>query len=65
MFDYLVKIARDRDIRWFIAYVLPRNEAMMKVFERSGLEISRSFEGGALTFRFDLAQKENNALVPG
>ena len=50
MFDYLVKIARDRGIRWFIAYVLPRNEAMLKVFERSNLEISRSFEAGALGF---------------
>ena len=43
MFDYMVKIARARGIRWFIAYVLPRNEAMLKVFERSNLKISRSF----------------------
>jgi acyl-CoA hydrolase/RimJ/RimL family protein N-acetyltransferase len=64
MFDYMVKIARDRGIRWFIAYVLPRNEAMLKVFERSNLKISRSFEADALVFRFDLAEKAGAPRLP-
>ncbi|MBP7764227.1 MAG: GNAT family N-acetyltransferase [Syntrophaceae bacterium] len=56
LFNYLVKIARDRGIARFVAYVLPRNEAMLKVFEKSGLETGRSFEADALVLRFSLAE---------
>lgn len=56
LFRYLIKIARDRGIQWFIAYVLPRNESMLKVFEKSNLPIGRSCESDALVLRFDLAQ---------
>jgi acyl-CoA hydrolase/RimJ/RimL family protein N-acetyltransferase len=34
LFKYLVKIARDRGITRFIAYILPRNESMLRVFEK-------------------------------
>jgi acyl-CoA hydrolase/RimJ/RimL family protein N-acetyltransferase len=55
MFNYLIKIARDREIGWFIAYVLPRNEAMLKVFEKSKIEMSRTPEADAVVLRFNLA----------
>jgi len=57
LFKYLIKIARDRGIQWFIAYVLPRNESMMKVFEKSKLPIQKSYENDALVLRFDLTQE--------
>jgi len=55
MFNYLIKIARDRGIRSFVAYVLPRNEAMLKVFEKSKIETTRSYEVDSLALRFNLA----------
>ena len=56
LFRYLIKIARDRGIQWFVAYVLLRNESMMKVFEKSQLPIERSYENDSLVLRFDLTQ---------
>ena len=59
MFNYLIKIARDRGIGWFIAYVLPRNDAMLKVFERSKIEMSRTSESDAVILRFNLAAQSD------
>lgn len=56
LFNYLVKIARDRGIKTFIAYVLPRNEAMLKVFEKTKLPVTRLFEDDAVAIRFDLTE---------
>jgi RimJ/RimL family protein N-acetyltransferase len=58
LFNYLIKIARDRGIKWFIAYVLPRNEAMLKVFEKAKVETRRSYEYDAFTLYFNLAQTD-------
>ncbi len=58
LFNYLTKVARDRGIIWFIAYVLPRNEAMLKVFEKSKIKITRSYDADAFTLRFNLAQAD-------
>jgi RimJ/RimL family protein N-acetyltransferase len=55
MFNYLIKIARDRGIAWFVAYVLPRNEAMLKVFEKSKIEMTRAYDADAVVLRFNLA----------
>ncbi|MDP2853338.1 MAG: GNAT family N-acetyltransferase [Smithellaceae bacterium] len=55
MFNYLIKIARDRGIGCFIAYVLPRNEAMLKVFEKSKIAMSRTSDTDAVILRFNLA----------
>ena len=67
MFNYLVKIARDRGIAWFVAYVLPRNEAMLKVFEKSKIKITRSYDSDALVLRFNLAARtdENDDAARG
>jgi len=55
MLNYLIKIGRDRGIACFIAYVLPRNEAMLKVFEKAKVETTRSYDSDALILRFNLA----------
>lgn len=60
LFNYLIKVARDRGIVWFIAHVLPRNEAMLKVFEKSKIKITRSYDTDALTLRFNLAQADEH-----
>ncbi|PKN18107.1 MAG: GNAT family N-acetyltransferase [Deltaproteobacteria bacterium HGW-Deltaproteobacteria-6] len=63
MFNYLVKIARDRGISCFIAYVLPRNEAMLKVFEKAKIETTRSYDSDALALSFNLAAQNNASEV--
>ena len=55
MLNYLIKIARNRGIGEFIAYVLPRNEAMLKVFEKAKVPITRSFDSDAILVRLNLA----------
>jgi acyl-CoA hydrolase len=55
MLNYLIKIAGNRGIGEFIAYVLPRNEAMLKVFEKAKVPITRSFDSDAILVRLNLA----------
>lgn len=52
--DYLIKIARDRGIARFVALVLPRNESMLKVFDKCVVKPSQSFEENSYVLRFDL-----------
>lgn len=56
LFNYLIKIARDRNIARFIAYVLPRNEAMLRVFDKGPVKPSKKFEDNAIILRFDLSE---------
>jgi hypothetical protein len=42
LLEHLVRIARDRGIAEFVAEVLPRNTAMLRVFTRSGLPMMQS-----------------------
>ena len=44
-FERLVKIARERGVRTFHAYVLVENSGMLKIFHRSGLVVETQTEG--------------------
>ena len=57
--DYLIKIARDRGIARFVAFVLPRNEAMLKVFDKCIVKPVRSFEENTYVLRFDLSAPQS------
>jgi hypothetical protein len=37
---HLSSLAREADLQEFVAEVLPENAAMLKVFEKSGLEVA-------------------------
>ena len=52
--DYLIKIAQDRGIARLVAFVLPRNEAMLKVFGKCAVKPSQSLEANSYVLRFDL-----------
>jgi acyl-CoA hydrolase/RimJ/RimL family protein N-acetyltransferase len=54
LFDFLIKIAKERGIGQLIAFVLPNNNAMIKVFEKTLIKSSRVLEDGAIVMRFDL-----------
>ena len=51
---HLSAIARDRGIARFEADVLAENKAMLVVFERSGLPMRKSRDGGVLHVTLDL-----------
>ena len=48
LLQHLVRIAREKGVSQFEAEVLPENKAMIAVFERSGLPVSKKFEGSAV-----------------
>jgi RimJ/RimL family protein N-acetyltransferase len=55
LFRHLVAIARDSGITQFEAEVLPSNEAMLKVFARSGLPVIRTATGGTVHVSMELS----------
>jgi GNAT superfamily N-acetyltransferase len=54
LFKHLVAIARDSGITQFEAEVLPSNEAMFKVFARSGIPVTRARSGGSVHVLMEL-----------
>jgi len=56
IFKHLVAIARDSGITEFEAEVLPSNEAMLKVFARSGLPLARNATRDTVHVLMDLAR---------
>jgi RimJ/RimL family protein N-acetyltransferase len=51
---HLAIIARGAGLRELVAYVLPDNRAMLKVFEKSGLKYSAKRESNSITVRLGL-----------
>jgi RimJ/RimL family protein N-acetyltransferase len=58
IFKHLVAIARDSGITQFEAEVLPSNEAMFKVFARSGIPVTRAASGGSVHVLMELTREE-------
>jgi RimJ/RimL family protein N-acetyltransferase len=54
IFRHLVAIALTSGITWFEAEVLPANEAMLRLFDRSGLSVSRTKSRDAVHVTLDL-----------
>ena len=59
MLNYLIRIARERDIRELIAYVLPENRSMIKVFDRACVPAEKGFEDGVMVRRLYPQQAES------
>ena len=55
LLEHLVRIGRDRGIAQFVADVLPRNTAMLRVFARSGLPMTQSRADGVVHVSLVLA----------
>jgi RimJ/RimL family protein N-acetyltransferase len=58
IFKHLVAIARDSGIRQFEAEVLPSNEAMFKVFARSGIPLTRTATRDSVHVLMELTREE-------
>ncbi|MFQ5504442.1 MAG: GNAT family N-acetyltransferase [Planctomycetota bacterium] len=61
----LVEAARDKHVKGFIAEVLPSNQAMLRVFEKSGLAIQRKLVDKILRLTMPLGEAQSGAKVPG
>jgi acetyl coenzyme A synthetase (ADP forming)-like protein len=55
LLEQIAKVARDKGIRLFDAYVLMENHEMMGVFLDSGFKIDRKLEGGVIRLVLDIA----------
>jgi len=51
---HLAVIARQGGLRELVAYVLPDNKAMLKVFEKSGLKYTAKREAGSIYVKLGL-----------
>jgi len=62
VFKHLVLIARVSGITRFEAEVLPTNEAMLRLFDRSGLSVTRVVERDAIHVTIELNGEEKSRL---
>lgn len=60
LLKHLVEIAKQNKLQGFIAYCLPDNLPMLRVFEKIGLPVQQTFEDGVckLRIRFDVPNGE-------
>lgn len=63
LMEHIAAVARERDIRRFIAEVLPANRKMIKVFTDAGYTQQRSFTDGVVRLEFDLEPTEQSVAV--
>lgn len=56
LLKHLIRIARYKGLTYFVAEVLSKNRAMLKVFSRSGLPIKEKREGGVTHVTMVLAE---------
>jgi RimJ/RimL family protein N-acetyltransferase len=62
LFKHLVAIARTAGITHFEAEVLPANEAMLKVFSRSGIPFTRTGSPEFIYLLMDLTGQEQDTI---
>jgi acyl-CoA hydrolase/RimJ/RimL family protein N-acetyltransferase len=58
LFEYLIKLARERDLRGFTADVLASNKAMMRVFERAPIPVQASLDEGIYELEMPFDEKD-------
>ncbi|MEV6105124.1 GNAT family N-acetyltransferase [Streptomyces sp. NPDC051940] len=63
LLEHIAACARERDIRRFVAEVLPNNTKMIKVFTDAGYTQKRTFEDGVVRLQFDLEPTEKSVAV--
>jgi acyl-CoA synthetase (NDP forming)/GNAT superfamily N-acetyltransferase len=63
LLEHLAMIAWESGVEMFTAEVLPQNRKMMSVFADAGYEVSRRFEDGVVSLRFDIQPTERSEAV--
>ncbi len=57
LFEFLVRIARERGIRGFTANVLAQNRGMMRIFQKSGFTLHTRYEEGVISVMFEFDER--------
>src|SRR6478672_1843335 len=63
LLEHLAVIAWEAGIEEFTAEVLPQNRKMISVFSEAGYEVSRRFEDGVVSVRFQIRPTERSEAV--
>ncbi|KQZ88585.1 multidrug ABC transporter permease [Phycicoccus sp. Root563] len=63
LLEHLAVIAWESGIEEFTAEVLPQNRKMISVFSEAGYEVSRRFEDGVVSVRFQIRPTERSEAV--
>jgi acyl-CoA synthetase (NDP forming)/GNAT superfamily N-acetyltransferase len=63
LLEHLAVIAWESGVEEFTAEVLPQNAKMISVFGDAGYEVSRRFEDGVVSLRFDIQPTERSEAV--
>ncbi|MDA8408576.1 MAG: GNAT family N-acetyltransferase [Deltaproteobacteria bacterium] len=66
LLNYLIEIAKERDLKGFKADVLFSNQPMLKVYEKVPYKLHKRFADGvvSLSFRFDEFKDEEQNKGP-
>jgi acyl-CoA synthetase (NDP forming)/RimJ/RimL family protein N-acetyltransferase len=63
LLEHLAVIAWESGVEEFTAEVLPQNAKMISVFSDAGYEVTRRFEDGVVSLRFDIQPTERSEAV--
>ncbi|HEV7196569.1 MAG TPA: GNAT family N-acetyltransferase, partial [Pedococcus sp.] len=63
LLEHLAVIAWEAGVDEFTAEVLPQNRKMLSVFSDAGYEVTRHFEDGVVTLRFEIQPTERSEAV--
>ncbi len=63
LLEHLAVIAWEAGVEEFTAEVLPQNRKMISVFSEAGYEVSRRFEDGVVSVRFQIQPTERSEAV--
>ncbi|AEG44539.1 GNAT family N-acetyltransferase [Isoptericola variabilis] len=63
LLEHIAAAARERDIRRFVADVLPQNSSMLKVFRDAGYEVTQHLDDGVVSVAFDIDPTERSREV--
>ncbi len=63
LLQYLIRIAKEKDIKGFTADVLARNTPMMKVFSKTGYPIKTHLESGVYELEITFDEEENKEAL--
>ncbi|MGB3593328.1 MAG: GNAT family N-acetyltransferase [Ornithinimicrobium sp.] len=63
LLEHLADIGAQRDIRRFLADVLPQNRKMLGVFRDAGYEVSHEYDDGLVIVSFDIEPTDSSRAV--
>lgn len=63
LLEHLAEAARERQVKRFVAEILPQNRRMVSVFSEAGYTVSREYEDGMIMCEFPILPTESSVEV--